>query len=545
MAETPDTPDLNALPQARAAQKRRSMFSLVWLVPLLAVLIGVWLAWRAYTQIGPAFTISFKTAEGIEASKTKIKYKSVDVGVVEALELSPDRSRVLVRARMEPHAADFLVEDTRFWVVRPRVAGGNVEGLGTLLSGAFIGMDVGGSARGQREFTGLEEAPVVTADVPGRNFVLESDTLGSVNVGSPVYFRRLRVGQVESFRLKEDGQGFRIRIFVESPYERFVTGDTRFWEASGFDMKLSAAGLELDTESVVSILIGGIAFQTRGDGVGAESAREDAVFQLFRRREQALAYEDISVVPMQFRFRESVRGLQVGAPVDFRGITLGEVTGIRAAWDQRDQQIYMVVLADIYPERLQRQEMRSEKARERKSLQEGMDLLVKSGFRAQLRTGNLLTGQLYVALDFHRDAKAAAMDWKAQPPELPAVPGSLTGVEENVAAITRNLAAVRFDQIGADLQRALASLDRTLKSFDQAAQRVDREVTPEVKQAIVELRGSLAAVERTIAADAPLQQDLRETLREVSRAAASLRVLTEYLEQHPEALIRGKPEDKP
>lgn len=546
MAETPAAPDTADLPQAKAVEKRRSPFSLVWVVPLVALLIGVWLAWRAYSETGPAFTITFKSAEGIEAGKTRIKYKSVDVGTVEALELSPDRSKVIVRARMERHAANLLAEDTRFWVVRPRIAGGNVEGLGTLLAGSYVGMDVGSSTRERRQFVGLEEAPVVTTDVPGQHFVLTSETLGSVNVGSPVYYRRLQVGRVESYKLQDDGRGLSIRVFIEAPYDKFVNSETRFWEASGFDVRLSAAGVEVDTESLASILVGGIAFQSRPGAVRAEPVKEDAVFQLFRERDAALAHEDVSVVPLQLRFQESVRGLQVGAPVDFRGIPLGEVTGIRAAWDSDERQIYMVVLVDVYPERLQRQEMmQAAGARERKPLQEGFDVLVRSGFRAQLRTGNLITGQLYVALDFHREAKPAAMDWQADPPELPTIPGSLTGVEQNIAAITASLAKVPFDRIGADLQRALASLDRTLNSIDQAAQRVDREVTPEVKEALVELRRSLAAVERTVAADAPLQQDLRETLREVSRAAASLRVLTDYLEQHPEALIRGKPEEKP
>ncbi len=543
MAETPGAPDAAALPQAKVAEKRRSRFSLVWVVPLVAVLIGAWLAWRAYSETGPAFTITFKTAEGIEAGKTKIKYKNVNVGAVEKLELSPDRSKVIVRARMEKHAANLLAEDTRFWVVRPRIAGGNVEGLGTLLSGSFIGMDVGASSEKRREFAGLEEAPVVTADVPGTHYVLTSETLGSVNIGSPVYYRRLQVGRVESYQLRDDGKGLRVRIFVESPYDRFVNSETRFWEVSGFDVRVGAGGVEVDTESVVSILIGGIAFQDRPAAVRAEPAAEDAEFRLFRRRGDALAREDVLVVPMQFRFKESVRGLAVGAPVDFRGVPIGEVTGIHVQPAEKDGTVYMVVLADIFPDRLSGRRLGGTPSKA--TLQEGVDTLVKAGMRAQLKTGSLLTGQLFVALDFYPGAKPARVDWEAKPPVLPTIPGSLVGVEQNIAAITENLAKVRFDQIGADLQRALETLDRTLKSFDQAAQRIDREVTPEVKDALVELRRSLVAVERVVAADAPLQQDLRDTLREVSRAAASLRVLTDYLEQHPEALIRGKPEEKP
>ena len=520
------------------------MFSLVWIVPLVAVLIGVWLAWRAYSETGPAFTISFATAEGLEAGKTKIKYKSVDVGVVETINLSSDRSRVIIHARMDKHAENLLVADSRFWVVRPRIEGGNVEGLSTLIAGSFIGMDVGTSGTVQREFVGLDDPPVVSRDVPGRHFVLKSDTASSTSVGTPVFFRRFKVGEVESSAIEKGGTGVAIRIFVQAPYDQYVTDHTRFWEASGVDLKLSATGLEVNTESIAAIAIGGIAFQTRPDAPIAQPAAEDAAFRLFHRRETALAREELSIVPLQMRFKESVRGLTVGAPVDFRGVTIGEVTNIRVDFPDDRSQLVMVVLVDIYPDRLRREGVRTSKENS-KPFSEGALLLVKHGVRAQLKTGNLLTGQLFVSLDFHPRAKPATINWDSRPPEFPTVPGSLVGVEENIAAISSRLAKVPFDAIGQDLRVALESLNGTLNNVGRLATNVDRDVTPELKQAIADMRQAVAAVDRNLADNAPLKQDVRETLREISRAAASLRNLTDYLEQHPEALIRGKPEDKP
>ena len=544
MAENPAEPDLSNLPQAHVAERRRSMFSLVWIVPLVAVLIGVWLAWRAYSETGPAFTISFATAEGLEAGKTKIKYKSVDVGVVETINLAPDRSRVIVHARMDKHAENLMVADSRFWVVRPRIEGGNVEGLGTLIAGSFIGMDVGKSSTVQREFVGLDDPPVVSRDVPGRHFVLKSDTAGSISTGTPIFFRRFKVGEVESSAIEKEGTGVAIRIFVQAPYDQYVTHDTRFWEASGVDLKLSATGFEFNTESIAAIAIGGIAFQTRPDAPIAQPAAEDATFRLFRRRETALAREELSIVPLQMRFKESVRGLTVGAPVDFRGVTVGEVTNIRVDFPDDRSQLVMVVLVDIYPDRLRRERVRTSKENS-KPFSEGALLLVKHGVRAQLKTSNLLTGQLFVSLDFHPRAKPATINWDSRPPEFPTIPGSLVGVEENIVAISSSLAKVPFDAIGQDLRVALESLNRTLNNVGQLATNVDRDVAPELKQAIADMRQAVAAVDRNLADSAPFKQDVRETLREISRAAASLRNLTDYLEQHPEALIRGKPEDKP
>ena len=267
------TPELepSALPHAQVAGRQRSFFSLVWIVPLVAALIGGWLAWKTINEKGPEFVIRFKTAEGLEAGKTKIKYKAVDVGTVESIELTPDRSTVLVHARLEKFAEDYLVKDSRFWVVRARITGATVQGLGTLLSGAYIGMDVGKSKETLRDFTGLEDQPIVTGDLPGRHFVLKSPTLGSYNLGSPVYFRKFAVGEVESYALDKDGRGVTVDVFIRAPHDQYVTNATRFWEASGIDVKLSASGVDLETESLASIVIGGIAFQSLDEGRGCRA----------------------------------------------------------------------------------------------------------------------------------------------------------------------------------------------------------------------------------------------------------------------------------
>lgn len=380
MAEPTPQFETADLPQAQVAGKRRSTFSLVWIVPLLAVIIGAWLAWKTISEKGPTFVIQFKTAEGLEAGKTRIKYKSVDVGTVETIELSRDRSTVLVHARMQKYAKSYLIDDSRFWVVRARVTGATVQGLGTLLTGAYIGMDVGKSKQATRIFTGLEEQPIVTADVPGRHFVLKSPVLGSFSLGSPVYFRKFAVGEVESYELDKDGKGVTVRIFIGAPHDQYVNTDSRFWEASGLDVKLDATGVSVDTESLTSILVGGIAFQTRGDGKGAESAAEDAAFRLYENRATALAHRDTVEMPFTFHFKESVRGLSIGAPVDFRGIVIGEVTDIRPQYE--NEEIYMVVFASIYPERMASRQIGETRVDRGRSRQQAIDELIRLGLRA-------------------------------------------------------------------------------------------------------------------------------------------------------------------
>jgi paraquat-inducible protein B len=545
MSELPPPDAFSGLPEAKAAPHRGRSISIVWVVPLVALLIGGWLAWKTISETGPLITITFATADGIEAGKTKVRYKNVSIGLVETIEFAPDLSSVMVKTRMHKSVAAYLVEDSQFWVVRPRVTGTTVEGLGTLLSGAYIGMDVGKASTTRTDFTGLEKPPVVAIDRPGRYFTMRAETLGSLDAGSPVYYLQIPVGQVVEFDMDSAGKSVDIRIFVNAPYDRFVNSETRFYEVSGVSMELSATGLRMDVESLNSVLAGGIAFQTRGDPEKARAVSEKDQFILFKDRAKALAYEDREVLSARMRFDETVRGLVVGAPVDFRGITVGEVKNIGAELDSKRKQVHMTVDVELYPDRFRR--MRTGKEQKDYGTREGLDLLVAGGLRAQLRTASFLSGQLYVAVDFFRDTQAARIRWDENPPAIPTMPGSFAELEGAVADILRKLQRVPLDEISAELRQTMKSLDATLTDASRAIRRVDNEVVPAANAALADLRkalssadGAIAQVDRVMASDSALQQEAREALREVSRAAASLRALLEYLDRHPEAIIRGK-----
>jgi paraquat-inducible protein B len=545
MTETPRDTELPPVPAALAVAKSRRPMQVVWLVPLAAVLIGGWLAVKAVRERGPVITISFKTAEGIEAGKTRIKYKSVDIGLVKSVTLSEDRTRVIATAELTKQSEGLLVSDTTFWVARARITGGSVSGLGTLLAGSYIGVDVGKAEDEQREFVGLEVPPLFTTDSPGRQFVLHAANLGSLDIGAPVYFRRIQAGQVVSYKLDADGGGVAIRVFINAPYDKFVNPHTRFWQASGFDVTLDSAGVRLQTESVVSMLLGGLAFETRSDAPVADPSPENMQFELYAERAAALRHPDTIVETYVLAFRESVRGLVRGSPVDFSGVVIGEVSSINIDFSSPAREYAMLVEINLYPERLQRR-YRSDSAAAGKKLDSHqlLDRLVARGLRAQVRSGNLLTGQLYVALDFFPDAPRAKIDWRRKPVELPSMRGSLQELQQNAADVAKRLSKVPFEQLGADLRQ-------TLQSAATLMQRLDSEVTPEAHNALVDARKALSAAERTLSsaeralsADAPLQQDAREAMREIARAAQAFRVLADYLERHPEALIGGKKEDE-
>ncbi len=547
-AATPEsaTPDI---PDALVDRRRRRSSQLIWLIPIVALIVGLSLAIHAYLEKGPVITISFTSGEGIEEGKTKIKYKDVQIGLVRSVNISPDRSSVVVTADVERDAEAFLKTDTRFWVVRPRISGSSITGLGTLTAGSYIGMDVGSSTEGATSFAGLETPPAVTMDVPGRQFVLHADDVGSLNVGSPIFFRHLQVGEVLTTELDQDGETILLRVFVRSPYDKFVRNRTLFWHASGIDLTLNADGIKVNTESLVSIMLGGIAFQSPEDDIDSPQAEQNRHFVLFSSKSDALRRMDSVVENYRLVFSESVRGLTVGAPVDLRGLTVGEVTRISGELDPVGKKVTMAVNIRFYPERIKTRA--AGKAARPGDSRAMLDQLVSQGIRAQLRSGNLLTGQLFVALDFFPDAAPARINWQKTPPELPTIAGMMAQFQHSLMKIVHKLEKVPLEQLAGDARKTVQTLDTTLKSADKLLQNLDANVAPEAKLLLQDVRTTLDGankalyeVKQTMASDAPLQTDLRDTLRELGRAAQSLRVLGDYLERNPEALIRGKQEDK-
>jgi paraquat-inducible protein B len=544
----PDTPpDLPDIPEAVAVPKSRRSLQLVWVIPIVAALVGGWLAVKTLLEQGPTITISFKTAEGLEAGKTKIKYKEVEIGMVQSVKFSKDLSRVIATAQLDREAEPYLVEDTKFWVVRPRISGGTVSGIGTLFGGTYIGVDLGKSKTSKRDYTGLEVPPVISTDLPGRQFVLHADTLGSLDNGVPVFFRRLQVGQVAAYELDKDGKGVTLKIFINAPYDQYVNGNTRFWNASGIDVSVDASGVKVHTEGLVSIAIGGIAFQTLAEDSLLPPAEAGTVFNLFDDRTEALKHKETIYSNLIVVFRESVRGLQVGAPVDFYGITLGEVTAIKTQFDPAKADFSIPVEIRIFPERLTSRYLKGPtggRISGREDPKKFLEGLVNRGFRAQLRTGSLLTGQLYIALDFFPNAPKVKFDMSLDPPEVPVVASGLQELQKTITEVANKLGKIAAELEKVPYAEIGKNVSETLQSANSLMKRLDKEIAPEARDVLVQARKSLTSAEQLMSARGPLQQDTREALREMARAAEALRQLADYLERHPEALIRGKQEDK-
>ncbi|WP_244142611.1 intermembrane transport protein PqiB [Paraburkholderia phenoliruptrix] len=414
-----------------------------------------------------------------------------------------------------------------------------MSGISTLISGSHIGMDIGTSEKARRDFVGLESPPVLATGTPGREFVLRSKNIGSLDIGSPIFFRRLQVGQIVSYSLDADGAGMTIHVFINAPYDKYVTDDTRFWHASGVDVKLDTTGVTIETESMVSMLTGGLAFENPPDSTTSKETEALHQYELFATRTEAMKPHDTIVDKYVLNFKESVRGLTVGSTVDFRGIVVGEVTAIRAHFDPKTMESSVPVDVNVYPERLiSRDGWDRNGGNTSAERQQVADRLISKGLRAQLRTGSLLTGQLYVALDFFPAAPKTAVDWNRKPSQLPTVPGNLQGLQESITSLVAKLNAIPFEGLSTDLRKTLGDADALLET-------INTDIAPDAKATFAAARDALSTANRALQSDSPLQQGTAETMHELSRAAVSIRSLAEYLERHPEALIRGKTKDKP
>ena len=536
--------ETSEVPEVEVAERRG--LSIVWLIPLVAGAIALWLGYTTWRDQGPTITITFENAEGLEAGKTKVKYKDVEVGLVEDIAISQDLSQIIVTARMHKEAAPYMNAGTRFWIVRPRVGAGGVSGLGTLLSGAFVEVDPG-TGEATTAFQGLEEPPPIRFDEAGRRFELRADKLGSVARGSPVYYRSVKVGQVLGYKLADDHENLLIDIFVTAPHDQLVRDNSRFWNASGIDVSFGAEGVSVAFESLQALLAGGIAFDTPAIGQPGEPAAADTVFPLFENFRAVTEARYTEKIPYLVYFDGSVRGLRPGAPVEFRGMRIGSVTGVTLEVDPQQDAVRIPVTLGIEPQRVD--VVGGTGSAEPYAM---MAALVERGLRAQLKSANLITGELLVDLDFHPESPPAQLDRSGEVPQIPSVPTQLEALTASVTGILNHLAELPLPELVADLRQTIqgvrelvaspdakqgiASLSASATRLEALLGTLDQQLGPLLSRA----DSTLASAQGLVGDNSQLRYDIADLLRELTSAARSVRVFADYLERHPEALIRGK-----
>jgi paraquat-inducible protein B len=534
--------------EVEARVQRRRWFAWVWIVPIVAAGIVVWLAWRALVDRGPEITIEFKAAEGLIAGQTKVQHRDVDVGSVESVEITPDMLRVVVRARMTRQAAPFLNENTRFYVVAPHVGVGGISGLSTIVSGSYIEMVPGRDGKELRKFVALDEPPILPPDAQGRFFTLESTDLGSLTRGSPISYHGVSVGEVEGYLLADNGSHVTVTAFVRSPWANLVHPETRFWNAGGVDVTLGAQGIRVRANSWQQLLSGGIAFETSTDVLSKPPSPADSDFQLYDNRQSALRAARGPELVYVADFTGNQRGVEPGISVELDGDEVGEVKESHLKYDERQHTLVTRVTFSVDPERVKVEGMPNASGGDPRDRAGGwLKTLVSRGMRAQVASASFLTGQKLVALDMAPNAPPARIEQVGKQLEFPATSsGDLTEILQSVRGVLKNLDRATS---GPQLGHALKSLDNTLTRLDGFT----RDVEPDIKSLVKSLRdtadsaqGTLTAVQGMVGSNAnnPANTDLPKLMRELEDAARSVRVLADYLDRHPESLLRGRKEEK-
>lgn len=546
-----------AVPRATTRRSRR--ISVIWVIPLVAVAIGGWLAWDTWSKEGPTIKISFDSGEGLQAGQSQLKYKEIVFGTVKSLELSSDQTHVVVTVATTHQAKPLLTDKTIFWVVKARLFAGNVSGLETLLSGVYIGMLPGPTAgKAQHEFAGLEDPPILQANVPGHTFLLKAERLGSISLGSPVFFRDLSVGEVLGWDIADMAEYVTIRAFVRAPYDSYVHDETRFWNASGVSVKLAGAGVEVQMESLKALLLGGIAFETPRAESRTQISLENHIFPLFRDRDRANAASYTRKIPVVSYFPGSVKGLARGAEVTMHGLVVGRVTDVQLSYDADKDAILAPVRFEVEPERIVgigKQVFKTDA--------EGVDELVKRGLRATLQSASLITGQQVVALDFVPNAPPATVTMEGEDFVLPtAEGGGFAGLASSATDLLDKVNTIPFDQIGASLsgilksvnevaqgpqmKKALTDLGAMIASAQGMVQRLDTKQLPELASGLEKTLTSanklVLSLDNGYGDNTKFNRDLDRLMAQATDAVRSIRALTDLLARHPEALIKGRPE---
>jgi paraquat-inducible protein B len=564
MSDEPQHPDANVT----TGIHRRRRFSLIWLIPLITLGLGAWLAWHTISQRGPTITISFQSAEGLQAGQSHVRHKDVDMGQVTDISLSKDLSRVIVTVAMNTKAEPLLTTNAQFWVVKPRFFAGSITGLDTLFSGSYI--ELAPSAPGgdpKTDFVGLENPPVLQSDTPGTNFLLRAPRIGSITLGSPVFFRDLQVGEVLGWDVGDMAENITIHAFVREPFDRYVHNNSRFWNASGVNVKLSGAGLQVQLESLKAVVLGGIAFDTPRPPPNEKASdprlrsKEGHEFPLYPNKEAADSATFGRKVPLISYFDGSVAGLEDGADVTLHGIKVGTITSVDLRYDKATDSVIVPVRYTVEPERIKNVQLGP--AEDTPTM---MADLVKRGLRARLDSASLLTGQKQVALDFVADAKPAASGQDGDAFIVPVVSAGAADIMSSASAIMAKLQAFPFDQIGRDLDStlkgaseiangqqlrdAIAALQDTLLTTQRAVKQIDAGIEPAMKR-LPEMTASLqdtlnkanklvGSFDAGYGANSDLHRTLDRMLAQLTDTASSVRVLADLLARHPEALIRGR-----
>lgn len=545
--------DSPAGPAEMETTARRSMLngiSYIWLVPLIALVIALGIAWQAISSRGPLIEVRFQSAEGVRAEATELRFRDVRVGVVERIRFATDMAQVIVSIRVDKELGPFLDENAEFWIVKPQITARGVSGLQTVLSGSYIeGSWDDQRGTPQRQFEGLARPPLYLAGEEGLEIVLRAPQGGQLASGAPVFFRGVRVGHISEPGLTASGDAVEAQAFIMAPHDRLITTGTRFWDVSGFSVGLGAGGVSLDVESIATLIEGGVSFSTVSSN--AEPVAQGAVFSVYESedlaRESVFAEVEPDDLELTLYFEGSIGGLEVGAPVELEGLRVGSVLNFGAFIDEVDgePEVRLQVDISVQPRRL---ELESQASRE--DALEFLASAVQGGLRARLANQGIFSPALKIELVEIEDAAPAVLDQGHLPfPVLPTVPGELSDMNATAEGLVERVQNLPLDEV----MNTAISVMRGIEDFvnSQALRQAPdaflglvndtREVIQsEALQTLAEDLGTAAEEVETLVAELNQEEAINSLLAALARAEgvmASIQNTVDGLPAIVEALV--------
>ncbi len=522
--------------------KKLKRISPIWLIPIVAAVIGLWMVFTTIHNQGPLITLQMDNAEGLEPGKTAIKARNVEMGKVETVRLSTDLKHVIATARMSVDAEPLLRTDTQFWVVKPRVGKSGISGLNTLLSGSYLELQPGKSDESKTEFTVLDTPPVTSPNAPGLRIEINSELDSSLSIGDPVLYRGFTVGRVEQAAFQPDTREMRYQLFIQAPYDALVTTNSRFWINSGVQLQAATDGIKFKTGTLETILSGGVSFSVPPGWDLGEPVKNHQKFNLYADEESSTIRRYSANVDYILLFDDSIRGLNPGAPVEYRGIQIGRVLSVPFSLPNLDiltARIRQIpVLIRIEPGRI-RPDMDKDKLQDWET---EFTTAIKQGLRASLRSGNLLTGSLYVDLNFYPEApKVSGLGTLDKYKTLPTMSGGLARIEQQIVQLLNKLnqldvegTLTKAQTMLTETQAAMANVRKVSASMDKIADQASTQALP------AELKSTLADIQKTLqglSATSPAYNELNRSIQSLNRVLREVQPVARTLNEKPNALL--------
>lgn len=560
----------------QAKVRKITQWSPIWIVPVVAVLIGGWMLYHTYKNQGATLTLLSSTAEGLVPGKTAIKSRSVDVGKVVSVELSQDLKQVVIKARMNPGTDVLLNDESQLWVVKPSVGRGGITGLNTLLSGAYIELQPGKGATNKFNFELLESPPIAPPDAPGVRVFLTSGDATSLSVGDPVLYRGYDVGTVELGEFDAKARSMRYQLFVRAPYDALVTENVRFWQASGMALDMSAEGVRIEMGSVATLLSGGVTFDVLDGWPKGKQAINNSEFQLFQNKKSIQDGLYNEYLEYLLFFDESVRGLTSGAPVEYRGVRIGTVMTVPYFFNMKKP--LQIAFNRGIPVLIRVESGRLYDNLTLPELQQELDSAVQKGLRAVLKTGNLLTGGLYVDLNIVEGAEPesstaavttaaartttvhelagsdageaatvlspmapAALDEFAGYRLMPTARSGLGHIEQKVLQALDKINNLPVEQVLADSSATLNETRELMSQSQQLVKNLDALIGKDSTQQLpAELKNTLQQLQQTLqgmSPGSPVYERLNSNLQAMDKVLRDLQPVVQTMNQQSNALV--------